>query len=289
MSLKQPTEAASAISQLFLGVRIECAQCHHHPFERWSQQDFYALSGFFTGIKQKSLPDGSTSLVLAAAHDLKHPRSGEIIPAAGLGQAAETGQTIESGQAGTDRPAADLIETLRGRDRREQLASWMTESSNPFFARAIANRIWAHYFGRGLVEPIDDMRASNPATNEPLLDALAQHLRETGYDLKAFTRTLLASRVYQLSGETNETNLADKQYFSHAESRTLPAEVLLDAISQVTASPEKFNGWPLGARAIDVWDNRMPSYFFRIFGRPQRTTVCAASAVTRPAFHKRCI
>ncbi len=271
-SLKQPTEAASAISQLFLGVRIECAQCHHHPFERWSQRDFYALAGFFTGIKQKSLPDGSSALVLTAARDLKHPRTGEMVPSVGLGQPHEAEATEVD-------PLAGLIE----RDRRERLAAWMTDSSNPFFARAIANRMWAHYFGRGLVEPVDDLRASNPATNEPLLDALAEHLRDTGYDLKAFTRTLLNSRVYQASGETNETNVADEQYFSHAESRALPAEVLLDAICQVTGSPEKFNGWPLGARAIEVWDNRMPSYFFRIFGRPQRTTVCACERGNSPS------
>ncbi len=165
----------------------------------------------------------------------------------------------------------------------------MTESSNPFFARAIANRIWAHYFGRGLVEPVDDMRASNPATNEPLLDALAQHLRETGYDLKAFTRTLLASRVYQLSGETNETNLADKQYFSHAESRTLPAEVLLDAISQVTASPEKFNGWPLGAARSMCGTIGCPPISFASLVVPRERRCALANAVIRPVSHKRCI
>ena len=270
-SLQQPAEAASAISQLFLGVRIECAQCHHHPFERWSQHDFYALAGFFTGIKQKGLSDGGNALVLTAANDLKHPRTGVTIPAAGLGQIIQTASD------------ADPLAVFLAHDRRERLADWMTDSSNPFFARAIANRMWAHYFARGLVEPVDDLRASNPATNEPLLDALAEHLQRLGYDLKAFTRTLLASRVYQLSAETNQTNHADEQYFSHAESRPLPAEVLLDAICEVTGSPEKFNGWPLGARAIDVWDNRMPSYFFRIFGRPQRTTVCACERGNAPS------
>ncbi len=284
-SFKNPEESASAISQLFLGVRIECAQCHHHPFERWSQQDFYALAGFFTGIKQKGLPDGSTALVLASAVDLKHPRTGVTIPASGLGQSAELGQSAGPDETAVNQELqpADPLAILGDRDRRERLAAWITDRSNPFFARAIANRMWAHYFGRGLVDPVDDLRASNPATNEPLLDALAQHLRDTGYDLKAFTRTLLGSRVYQSSGETNETNVADEQYFSHAQSRTLPAEVLLDAICQVSGSPEKFNGWPLGARAIDVWDNRMPSYFLRIFGRPERTTVCACERGDSPS------
>jgi hypothetical protein len=163
------------------------------------------------------------------------------------------------------------------------LADWATAQDNPFLARAIANRLWAHYFGRGLVEPIDDLRATNPATNEPLLDALAQHLREVKFDLKAFTRTLLNSTVYQLSSETNDTNATDRQHFSHAIPKALPAEVLLDAVSQTTGIPEKFNGWPEGIRAIQVWDNRMPSYFFRIFGRPVRATVCECERSNEPS------
>ncbi len=280
-SFKNPEETASAVSQLLLGVRIECAQCHHHPFERWSQHDFYALAGFFTGTKQKTLPSGGTSLVLTAGRDLPHPRTGTTIVAAGLGDSDPSGQPATA--AGATVAVDDFAQLVARRDRRTRLADWMTDADNPFFARAIANRLWAHYFGRGLVEPVDDLRASNPATNEPLLDALAAHLRETGYDLKAFTRTLLQSRVYQLSTETNATNVADQQNFSHAETRTLPAEVLLDAICQVTGSPEKFNGWPIGSRAIEVWDNRMPSYFFRIFGRPQRTTVCACERGDSPS------
>ncbi len=277
-SFRKPEETASAISQLLLGVRIECAQCHHHPFERWSQRDFYALAGFFTGTKQKTLPSGGTSLVLTAGRDLRHPRTGTTIRAAGLGE------SDPAAEPPAEAVAVEAVARFVGqRDRRTRLADWMTDADNPFFARAIANRLWAHYFGRGLVEPVDDLRASNPATNEPLLDALAAHLCDTDYDLKAFTRTLVQSRVYQLSGETNATNRADEQNFSHAETRTLPAEVLLDAICQVTGSPEKFNGWPVGSRAIEVWDNRMPSYFFRIFGRPQRTTVCACERGDSPS------
>ena len=150
----------------------------------------------------------------------------------------------------------------------------MTSNDNPYFAKMIVNRLWAHYFGRGLIEPIDDIRATNPATNEPMMAALEAHLREVDYDLQAFTRTLLNSRMYQLSSETNASNVDDMQNFSHALLKPLPAEVLLDAINQAAGTTEKFTGWPAGARAIQVWDNRMPSYFFRIFGRPLRASVC---------------
>jgi hypothetical protein len=256
LTLDSPDALAGALSQLFLGVRIECAQCHHHPFERWSQQDYTGFAGFFTGIKRKTLPNGSAAIVAEEGSDLKHPRTGERVPAAGLG---------------TEAAVLDSQTTI---DRRQVLADWMTSDENPYLARALANRLWAHYFGRGLVDPVDDLRDTNPATNEPLLEALADHLRNVNYDIKAFTRTLLNSRAYQLSAETRATNIEDDQNFSHAAYRPLPAEVLLDAICQVTDIPEKFNGWPAGARAIEVWDNRMPSYFFRVFGRPGRTSVC---------------
>ncbi|MDA1049405.1 MAG: DUF1549 domain-containing protein [Planctomycetota bacterium] len=261
--LNKPDEASRAISQLLLGVRIECAQCHHHPSERWSQTDYVGLAGFFTGVKLKKLPNGNEAVVSLGGTDLPHPRSGETIAARPLGGEPADFTSIS--------------------DRRIALAAWMTSDSNPFFAKAIANRLWAHYFGRGLVEPIDDMRDTNPASNEPLLDALAGHLHEVKYDLKAFTRTLLQSRVYQLSSQSNASNESDLQNFSHAAYKTLPAEVLLDAISQCTEIPEKFNGWPDGYRAIQVWDNRMPSYFFRIFGRPVRASVCECERSGEPS------
>lgn len=289
-TLDKPAELASSASQLFLGVRIECAQCHHHPFERWSQRDFAAFAGFFTGVKRKKLPDGSSAIVVSPGRDLKHPRSGEVVPAAGLGaepafeasQEADTSERKRKVPSGKRRATATSPKTQVIQDRRQALVDWMTDESNPFFARALANRLWAHYFGRGLVEPVDDMRATNPATNEPLLGALTRHLREVDYDIQAFTRTILRSRVYQLSSQTNNSNANDDRHFSHALNRPLPAEVLLDAVCQVTGIPEKFNGWPAGVRAIEVWDNRMPSYFFRIFGRPARTTVCACERGDAP-------
>jgi hypothetical protein len=261
-SLDTPEVTSRAVSQLFLGVRIECAQCHHHPSERWSQDDYAGLAGFFSGVSLKKLPDGTESVVARGGADQKHPRTGVPVPARALG--AET---------------ASFVNVV---DRRQTLADWMTAPDNAFFARAIANRMWAHYFGRGLVEPIDDMRATNPATNEPLLDALEAQLKLQKYDIKAFTRTLLASRAYQL-GAATDANRDDRQHFSHARPKAVPAEVLLDAISQTTGVPEKFNGWPEGVRSIQVWDNRMPSYFFRIFGRPVRATVCECERSNEPS------
>jgi hypothetical protein len=262
-AVDQPELAGRSVSQLFLGVRIECAQCHHHPSERWGQDDYAGLVGFFTGVATKKLPEGGEAIIAKTGSDAKHPRTGVVVPARVLG--------------GKD---ADFTGE---RDRRRVLATWATAPDNPFFAKAIANRMWAHYFGRGLVEPIDDLRDTNPATNEPLLAALEAHLKEVRFDLKAFTRTLLSSSVYQLSSETNVGNQDDRQHFSHATPKALPAEVLLDAVCQTTGVPEKFNGWPLGVRAVDVWDNRMPSYFFRIFGRPVRATVCECERSNEPS------
>lgn len=261
--LKKPDEMSRAVSQLLLGVRIECAQCHHHPSERWSQADYTALAGFFTGVKLKKLPNGTEAVVSLGGKDLPHPRTGKLVPAKALGAA----ETELSGLT----------------DRRVALANWLTQPDNGFFARAIANRIWAHYMGRGLVEPVDDMRETNPATNEPLMKMLSQHMVEVEFDLKAFTRTLLKSRVYQLGSEVNDSNREDQQNFSHAAYRALPAEALLDAISQCTGVAEKFNGWPEGYRAIQIWDNRMPSYFFQIFGRPVRATVCECERSGEPS------
>lgn len=261
--VNKPEELAHSLSQLLLGVRIECAQCHHHPSERWSQEDYVGLAGFFTSVKLKGLPGGKQAIIAVAGSDLPHPRSGETVAARALGAAN-----------------ADFTDIT---DRRVTLARWMTAPENPFFARAIANRLWAHYFGRGLIEPIDDIRETNPATNAPLMQALADHLREIDYDLKAFTRTLLNSRVYQLTSSSNISNEDDFQNFSHAAYKSLPAEVLLDAICQSTGVTEKFNGWPEGFRAIQVWDNRMPSYFFRVFGRPVRATVCECERSDEPS------
>jgi len=259
--LNTPEVVGRSVSQVFLGVRIECAQCHHHPSEKWGQEDYYALAGMFSGVQRKVLPGGVEAIVARGGTDLAHPRTGKPVPARPLG--------------------ASPVPLTSVTDRRRVLADWMTAPDNPYFAATLANRLWAHYFGRGLVEPLDDLRATNPATNEPLLLDLARHLREQKYDVKAFTRTLLLSRVYQL-GTAVEANRDDEQNLSHAPNKALPAEVLLDAVCQATGVGEKFSGWPQGYRAIQVWDNRMPSYFFRIFGRPVRFSVCECERGNEP-------
>jgi hypothetical protein len=274
-SLGTPEVAARSISQVFLGVRIECAQCHHHPSEKWSQDDYWALAGMFSGVTRKPLPGGAEAVVWTVGTDLG-PKVGKVKPKKGVTPVPVQG--VPAAPLG-----AEPKEFAPSEDRRRVLADWMTAPDNPYFATAIANRMWAHYFGRGLVEPIDDIRATNPASNEPLLAALTAHLRERKYDLKAFTKTLLNSRAYQLGSTATAGNATDEQNFSHAAVKPMAAEVLLDAVSQVTGAPEKFNGWPEGYRAIQVWDNRMPSYFFRIFGRPVRYSVCECERGTDPS------
>ena len=257
-------KSARAVSQLFLGVRIECAQCHHHPFEKWDQQDYFAWAGLFSGIERRAVGgSGGVKIVTVAGANLKHPRTGLDVLPANLGMSS-----VSQNQAS---------------DRRATMATWVTSPDNPYFTRLIANRIWAHYFGRGLVEPVDDLRTTNPASNEPLLDALAAHLISLRYDIKAFTRTLLESNVYQLSSQSLPANQLDDQNYSRSAWRPLPAEVLLDAVSQVTGIPEEFNGWPTGYRAIQVWDNKLPSDFLAVFGRPTRQSVCSCERGSEPS------
>ncbi len=267
-TLGTPEVAARSVSQVFLGVRIECAECHHHPSEKWGQDDYWALAGMFSGVARKPLPGGAEAVVWAAGADLgpkvsKKAKGTETVPAKALGAAPKPFTPAD--------------------DRRQAFAEWMTAADNPYFANVVVNRLWAHYFGRGLVEPLDDLRATNPASNEPLLAALAADLRAKKYDLKAFTKTLLTSRAYQLTSKALPTNASDEQNFSHAAVKPMPAEALLDAVCQVTGVAEKFNGWPPGYRAIQVWDNRMPSYFFHIFGRPVRYSVCECERGTDPS------
>ncbi len=259
-----PEELSRSVAQLFCGVRIACAQCHHHPSAKWGQDDYFALAGFYSGVTRKALPGGGTAIGDGPGADLRNPRTGLVIPARALGAGTPANLTTNP-------------------DRRAALADWMIAPDNAYFAPSIANRLWAHYFGRGLVEPLDDFRPTNPPTNEPLLTDLAKHLRDSKYDMKVFTRTLLNSRAYQLSSKPVDGNTDDAQNFSHASAKALPAEVLLDAISRATGVPEKFNGWPEGVRAIQLWDNRIPSYFFRIFGRPLRASVCECERSNEPS------
>jgi hypothetical protein len=255
-----PDAAAKAVSQALLGVRLECAQCHHHPFEKWGQDDFYGLAGFFNGLDRKKLP-GEEFIFHAGYRETRLPLSNRLVA--------------------MRPPDGEVTATFDG-DPRLRLADWLTAPKNPWFARLAVNRLWKHYLGRGLVEPEDDLRSTNPPTNEPLLDYLASQLVEHHYDLKAVMRLILNSRVYQLASTPNSTNREDEQNFSRRYVKRLPAEVLLDAISEATQSPELFPGRPRGTRAIELWDNRLPSYFLDVFGRSERTSPCECGRSGEP-------
>lgn len=257
-----PGKIGSTISQVFLGVRIACAQCHHHPYDRWSQTDYYGMQAFFTQVAFKQTARGELLAPLATT-PTRHPRTGEEVFAHVLG----TPNPKRS-------PAGD---------RRPILADWMTSHENPWLARCLVNRMWAHFLGRGIVEPVDDFRLTNPPSNPELLDALAALFVEHHYDLHWLIGTITASRTYQLSSETNETNERDDQNYSRALLRRLDAEVLLDAICQATGVGEKFRGIPRGGRAIDLWDNESPHYFLKLFGRPVRVTACECERSTEPS------
>ena len=261
-AVREPGKAAATISQVFLGVRIECAQCHHHPFDRWSQEDHAGMTAYFAQLQRRSSPLGE---MLLAEGDpaTTHPRTGKAVPAHPLGS-----PTPERNPAG---------------DRRRELAAWLTAPENPWFARNMANRVWAHLLGRGLVEPVDDFRATNPPSNPQLLDALARHLIEQKYDLRALMRTICASRTYQHASQTNGTNGRDEQNYSRALYKRLDAEVLLDAICQTTGIPDRFDGAPAGTRAIELWDSQVEHYFLRLFGRPVRQSACECERVVEPS------
>jgi hypothetical protein len=260
--LGQPGERAGTVSQVFLGVRIECAQCHHHPADRWSQRDYTAFQAYFVQPQFKNTPRGELLFAPAATAESNHPRTGEPVGASPL-----AGQETQQSPAG---------------DRRVALADWMTSPDNPWFARNLANRVWAQLLGRGIVVPIDDVRQTNPPSNPELLDALARHVTETRFDVKQLIRMIAASRTYQLSTATNRTNQHDEQNYSRALLRPLPAEVLFDAICQTTGVPEKFEGVPMGPRAVQLWDSHVSHEFLKAFGRPTRLSACECERVSEP-------
>ena len=251
---RDPESSVETTAQLFLGVRIQCAKCHNHPFERWTQDDYYGFAAFFSQVGRKpgALP-GEEVVFPTGAGDVKQPRTGKVMPPKALGG-----------------PVLDDAAT----DRRTRLADWLTSKDNPFFGKSLVNRIWYHLMGRGIVEPVDDFRDSNPASNDELLDGLTEEFAANGYNLKSLIRTILQSRTYQLSAATNPLNADDSVYFSHATTKLLPAEVLLDAIADVTGSPNAFPGLPAAARATQIPDGKMDDPFLKTFGRPARELAC---------------
>ncbi|MGV3756398.1 MAG: DUF1549 and DUF1553 domain-containing protein [Verrucomicrobiota bacterium] len=261
--VKEPTQQLEDVAQLFLGVRMQCAQCHHHPFERWSQQDYYSLSAFFSLVGRKPTAIADEDLIY-------HKR--------GIAQTENKKTRLPVKPAGLGQPTLDIPPD---EDPRLKLADWMSEKSNPFFAKSLVNRYWKHFFKRGLIEPEDDIRDTNPATNPELLDALAKHFIESGFDLKAVVRAITQSQTYQLSAFPNEHNAIDSQNFSHYYPKRMQAEVLLDAIDQVTGAKSDFADLPAGTRAISLPDNsyNRASPFLKVFGRPEGASVCECERV----------
>jgi hypothetical protein len=257
---REPPELTTLFSQLFLGVRMECAKCHHHPNEKWSQDDFYQFAAVFGPVKQKGaglsppISAGTETFFFAPGGAVHHPVTGVVMK-----------------PKAPDGPDLNVEST---EDPRVAFVDWLTQPSNPFFARAAVNRVWASFFGRGFVEPVDDFRVSNPASNEPLLEALARDFANNGYDLKRLIRTILESRTYQLSSTPNEYNLTDTRNFSRSYRRRLPAEVLLDAVNDLTGIGDDFNGCPPGTRAIQTWSYKVSSQFMDAFGRPNSSSDC---------------
>ena len=256
--VKEPQQQLEDTAQLFLGMRLQCAQCHHHPFEKWSQQDYYSFSAFFSQVGRKATTTKENEMIF-------HKR--------GVATAVnkKTKQNVKPAGLGT--PIADIAAE---EDPRLALADWMSRKDNPFFAKALANRYWKHFFNRGLVEPEDDMRETNPPSNPELLDALARRFTESKFDMKALIRDITRSRTYQLSAIPNEFNKSDRQNFSRYYPKRLPAEVLFDAVNQLTNAPSSFPGLPSGTRAISLPDNSFnaSSYFLVVFGRPESSSAC---------------
>jgi hypothetical protein len=259
-------------AQVFLGLRLACAQCHHHPYEKWSQDDYWGVAAFYGRVGRKNInepggfqnqPNQLSRIFVRSSGSVTNKRTGQAAKIKALD--------------------AEPMEVAPGDDPRQKLVDWMVAPANPFVARAIANRYWAHFFGRGIVDPLDDMRVTNPASNEELLDALAKDFVAHKFSLKQLIRTITKSRTYQLSAIPNEFNKSDKQSFARFYPQRMGAEVLLDAVNQVTDNPGAFNGLPQDThapkRAIMLPDESFSNYFLEVFGKPQRTSACECERV----------
>lgn len=260
-----PQDLTEATSQLFLGVRLQCCKCHNHPYEPFTQTDYYSFAAFFARVGNKPSQEfglfGNETVILARPDgEVGHPRTGAILPPTPL-----RGKPV----------------TTTG-DRRVALADWLAAKDNPYLARNLANRLFAYLMGRGLVDPIDDLRATNPASNPELLDALTQEFVKGGFDQKKLLKVILNSRLYQLDSRPTKANAADGKFYSHYKVKRVSAEVLLDAIDQATGAKTKFDKLPLGTRAIELPDARYNNYFLNTFGKPRREAVCECERVSEP-------
>jgi len=265
---RNPIDIAENYTQAFLGLTLTCARCHNHPLEKWTQRDYYQFANLFARVVVKDddrafATKADTALVYSAdTGEILHPRLGVALP---------------------PRPLDGVPMKGDGRgDRRAYVAAWLTSPSNTQFARTIVNRVWGSLLGRGFVHPVDDLRATNPASNEELFTALTADFVEHGFDVKRLIRTAMTSATYQRSADTDDTNVRDDRYYSHHLTRRLPAEVILDAYSQITAVPTRFEGYPVGTRALQLPDTKVDSYFLTVFGRPERLLTSSAERQMDP-------
>lgn len=252
-----PPDLAETTSQLFLGIRLQCAKCHHHPFEKYSQADYYGFAAFFSRVGTKGSSEfgqfgGETVVLVRSGGEVTHPKTGQVLKPTPL----------------DGEPVDDPL------DRRIALAKWLTAPENDLFARNIVNRYFGYLLGRGLVEPIDDMRATNPSSNVALMEALAREFRSSGNNVKQLMRTIMQSRLYQLDSQPTPQNAGDTRFYSHYKVKRVRAEPLLDAIDFATGSPTKFPNLPPGTRAIDLPDSTYQHPFLVTFGKPKRASVC---------------
>ena len=259
---QETLKIAENTAQVFMGMRMQCAQCHNHPFDRWTMDDYYSFAAFFSQIGRKAAEDPGERIIFNSG-------GGEVAHLLG-------------GRAMAPKFLGAEVPDVTGKDRRAVLAEWLASPKNPYFARNLVNLVWAHFLGRGIIEPVDDVRISNPAVNPELLDELAKRFTEYNYDFKKLVADICKSRTYQLSSQPNETNKLDTKNYTHAGIRRIRAEVLLDTISQVTETKNKFQGLPLGARAVQIADGNVNTYFLTTFGRAKRETVCSCEVVMEP-------
>ena len=250
------------VAQVFMGTRIQCAQCHNHPFDRWTMDDYYGFAALFAQVRKKPAEDPHEQIIFDGGGQISHP----------VTKANAVPQFL-----GADGPAKTT-----GKTRREAAAEWLTAKDNPWFAKNVVNIVWSHFYGIGITDPVDDVRISNPASNPELLAAMSAKFVDYNYDFRKLVRDICTSRTYQLASQTNETNAKDLTNFSHSLIRRLRAEVLLDSLAQVTETPNKFRGLPIGARAVQIADGNTSTYFLTTFGRATRQTVCSCEVKMEP-------
>ena len=260
--VRTPITQAEDVAQLFLGMRLQCAHCHHQPFEKWTQDDYFGLTAFFTRMKRTQVKVGNKQ---------QNQRRMTIAFEPGVAQSLNprTKQNVKPTPL-----EGEPLELTNDQDPRVALVTWMASPENPYFARTLVNRYWKHFFGRGIVEPEDDMRVTNPPSNPALLDALEAGFKQGRFNLKGLVRTICLSTTYQLDSVPNEYNADDRQNFSRYYARRLQAEVLLDSIDQVTSTSTKFKDLPEGTRALQLPDNSFDTYFLTVFGKPKAASAC---------------